>query len=201
MAKKSEAAAEAEPNLLTTAPEAAVAPADAGTASEADLQADLQAALTASQDRVVALQDELAQVTSAAETAISELKAERDGLAADKARLEGEAVEAQKLWQAAESAYQAEIDDLREANPEAAARFDQRAAEIAPEAPALHEGPFVVMKTSAIAAADGLLIARNRVATGHPDRLKSLIDDDKARRALVREVEAAQAKDSIARLA
>lgn len=195
-------------DLLSPAPEAAAggdpsaAPAGEDVAKSAsdeagDGAAEQSADNTGLAEQLAAVQAELAEVTAAAETAISELVAQRDALAAG--------VDALTAERDALAAKVAEHQTAVAAIGDAAVplRILETGETSGPvvEAAEIHEGPFVVMKTSSIAGRDGPLIARNRVATGEIPRLAALIEDDKARRATVREVEAAQAKDLVAILA
>lgn len=185
-------------DLLTPSPEAAPGGDPSSAPSGEDVaQSPSDEAGDGAAEQLAAVQAELAEVTAAAETAISELVAQRDALAArvDALTAERDALAAKV---AEHQTAVAAIGDA--AVPLRILETGETSGPVV-EAAEIHEGPFVVMKTSSIAGCDGPLIARNRVATGEIPRLAALIEDDKARRATVREVEAAQAKDLVAILA
>lgn len=210
MSKSNKPATEASSDLLNP-PEVVVDEAGASAAVVDDADPGPQGIGDDLAAQLAAAKAELAEVQSAAETAIGELKTERDSLSAEKSALEAQVVDLQEqitLGTAANERLIEENDRLleaREGGEGFAAGFGgvarENSAQFAAAEPELHAGPYVVMQTSSVADSAGELVARGRVATGPGDRLRELVEDDKARRARVREVETAIAKGTVAPLA
>lgn len=136
--------------------------------------------------RIAALERENSDLVSASETAIGELQAKL--------------AQAETDVRLARQREDKAVEDYNRAVAELNRLKDGAAAAPGPAPSPVHDGPFVVMQTSAVADTAGRNIARGRVATGDTAALLKLLDAGKARRAKVAEVEAAGRDVAVVRL-